>query len=281
MRTIDENIIQSYQNHIYIQEKSKNTIDKYIRDLRTFANWLETQEQKDITKECVICYKKYLEENYKTSSANSMLIALNGFFGYTGWHDCFVTIFKTQPNHIYAQEQEMTRAEYEKLIATAKEDDNLRLAMIIEIIGSTGMRISELASVTVEAVRIGKISIFCKGKHRDIFFVHKLRMKLLDYCKKNDIRSGAVFITKNGNPVDRSNIWTEMKKNAEKAGVALEKAFPHNLRHFFARTYYSIHKNISHLADILGHSSINTTRIYVATTEEDHVKKLERLDLVV
>ena len=159
MRTIDENIIQSYQNHIYIQEKSKNTIDKYIRDIRTFTAWLETQEQKDITKDCVIRYKKHLEENYKTSSANSMLIALNGFFGYTGWHDCYVTIFKTQPNHIYAQEQEMTRAEYEKLIATAQGDDNLRLAMIIEIIGSTGMRISELASVTVEAVKIGKISI--------------------------------------------------------------------------------------------------------------------------
>ena len=159
MRTIDENTIQSYQNHIYIQEKSKNTIDKYIRDIRTFTAWLETQEQKDITKDCVIRYKKHLEENYKTSSANSMLIALNGFFGYTGWYDCYVTIFKTQPNHIYAQEQEMTRAEYEKLIATAKGDDNLRLAMIIEIIGSTGMRISELASVTVEAVKIGKISI--------------------------------------------------------------------------------------------------------------------------
>ena len=177
--------------------------------------------------------------------------------------------------------KEMMRAEYEKLIATAKENGNLRLAMIIEIIGSTGMRISELASVTVEAVSTGKISISCKGKHREIYLVHKLKMKLLDYCKKKGIRSGAVFITKNGNPVDRSNIWTEMKKNAEKAGVALEKAFPHNLRHFFARVYYSIHKNISQLADILGHSSINTTRIYLATTEEDHVKKLERLDLVV
>ena len=281
MKTIDENTIQSYQNHIYTQEKSQNTIDKYIRDIRTFTAWLQTQEQKDITKECVIRYKKHLEANYMPGSANSMLIALNGFFGYTGWHDCCVTIFKTQPNHIYAQEKEMTRAEYEKLIATAKENDNLRLAMIIEIIGSTGMRISELASVTVEAVGTGKISISCKGKHREIYLVHKLKKKLIDYCKKKDIRSGAVFITKNGNPVDRSNIWTEMKKNAEKAGVALKKAFPHNLRHFFARTYYNMHKNISHLADILGHSSINTTRIYVATTEEDHVKKLERLDLVV
>ena len=277
MRTIDKNTIQSYQDHIYTQEKSQNTIDKYIRDIRTFTAWLQTQEQKDITKECVIRYKKHLEAKYMPSSANSMLIALNGFFGYTGWHDCCVTIFKTQPNHIYAQEKEMTRAEYEKLIATAKENDNLRLAMIIEIIGSTGMRISELASVTVEAVGTGKISISCKGKHREIYLVHKLKMKLIDYCKKKDIRSGAVFITKNGNPVDRSNIWTEMKKNAEKAGVALEKAFPHNLRHLFARTYYKVHKDLLRLSELLGHSSINTTRIYTMESSDLHRAQMEVL----
>ena len=281
MKTIDENTIQSYQNHIYTQEKSQNTIDKYIRDIRTFTAWLQTQEQKDITKECVIRYKKHLEANYMPGSANSMLIALNGFFGYTGWHDCCVTIFKTQPNHIYAQEKEMTRTEYEKLIKTAKEQDNLRLAMIIETIGGTGIRVSELASITVDAVKTGKISISCKGKHREIYLIPKLKRKLLDYCKKKNIKSGVAFITRNGNPVDRSNIWTEMKKVAEKAGVALEKAFPHNLRHFFARTYYNMHKNISYLADILGHSSINTTRIYTATTEENHVKMLECLELVV
>lgn len=234
MRTIDKNTIQSYQDHIYTQEKSQNTIDKYIRDIRTFTAWLQTQEQKDITKECVIRYKKHLEAKYMPSSANSMLIALNGFFGYTGWHDCFVTIFKTQPNHIYAQEKEMMRAEYEKLIATAKENGNLRLAMIIEIIGSTGMRISELASVTVEAVSTGKISISCKGKHREIYLVHKLKMKLLDYCKKKGIRSGAVFITKNGNPVDRSNIWTEMKKTPKKQAL-------HWRKHFHITSAISLH----------------------------------------
>ena len=143
------------------------------------------------------------------------------------------------------------------------------------------MRVSELASVTLDAIKTGKISISCKEKHRQIYLVHKLKWKLLDYCKKKNIKSGVVFITRNGNPVNRSNIWTEMKKVAEKAGVALEKAFPHNLRHFFARTYYNMHKNISYLADILGHSSINTTRIYTATTEENHVKMLECLELVV
>ena len=281
MRTIDETTLQSYKNHIYTQEKSQNTIDKYIRDIRTFTAWLQTQEHKDITKDCVIRYKKYLEAQYRPSSTNSMLTALNGFFEYTGWHDCRVMTLKTQQNHIYAQEKEMTRAEYEKLIKTAKEQDNLRLAMIIETIGGTGIRVSELASITVDAVKTGKISISCKGKHREIYLIPKLKRKLLDYCKKKNIKSGVVFITRNGNPVDRSNIWTEMKKVAEKAGVALEKAFPHNLRHFFARTYYNMHKNISYLADILGHSSINTTRIYTATTEENHVKMLECLELVV
>ena len=225
MRTIDKNTIQSYQNHIYTQEKSQNTIDKYIRDIRTFTAWLQTQEHKDITKDCVIRYKKYLEAHYRPSSTNSMLTALNGFFEYTGWHDCRVMTLKTQPNHIYAQEKEMTRTEYEKLIKTAKEQDNLRLAMIIETIGGTGIRVSELASITVDAVKTGKISISCKGKHREIYLVHKLKMKLLDYCKKKGIRSGAVFITKNGNPVDRSNIWTEMKKTPKKQALHWRKHF--------------------------------------------------------
>lgn len=281
MRTIDETTLQSYQNHLYIEEKSQNTIGKYIRDICTFTTWMQTQEEKDITKDCVIRYKKYLEENYRPSSTNSMLTALNGFFEYMNWNDCRVKTLKTQPNHIYAQEKEMTRTEYEKLIKTAKEQGNLRLAMIIETIGNTGIRISELASVTVEAVKAGKASISCKGKHREVYLIHKLKGKLLDYCKKKNIKSGVIFITRNGTPVDRSNIWAEMKKLGKKAGVDVEKVFPHNLRHFFARTYYIMHKNISYLADILGHSSINTTRIYTATTEENHVKMLEGLELVI
>ena len=281
MRTIDENTLQSYKNHLYIQEKSTNTIDKYIRDIRTFTAWLQTQEEKDITKDCVIRYKKYLEARYRPSSTNSMLTALNGFFEYTGWHDCRVKTLKTQPDHIYAQEKELTRAEYEKLITTAEEDGNLRLALLMETLGCTGLRVSEIEFVTVEAVKQGKAGISCKGKHRWIYLVHDLKMKLLSYCKKKNIRSGSIFITRNGTPLDRSNIWTEMKEIAKKAEIALEKVFPHNLRHFFARVHYKAHKNISHLADILGHSSINTTRIYTATTEEDHVKMLESLGLVV
>ena len=202
MRTIDETTLQSYKNHIYTQEKSQNTIDKYIRDIRTFTAWLQTQEHKDITKDCVIRYKKYLEAHYRPSSTNSMLTALNGFFEYTGWHDCRVMTLKTQPNHIYAQEKEMTRAEYEKLIKTAKEQDNLRLAMIIETIGGTGIRVSELASITVDAVKTGKISISCKGKHREIYLIPKLKRKLLDYCKKKNIKSGVVRLGRRRPPGD-------------------------------------------------------------------------------
>ena len=281
MRTIDENTLKSYKNHLYIQEKSKNTIDKYIRDIRTFTVWLQTQEQKDITKDSAIHYKKHLEAHYKPSSTNSMLTALNGFFEYMGWHDCRVKTLKTQPNHIYAQEKELTRDEYEKLVTTAEEEGNQRLALLMETLGCTGIRVGEIGFITVEAVKDGKAGISFKGKHRWIYLVHDLKMKLLDYCKKQNIKSGAVFITKNGNLLDRSNIWMEMKEIAKKAGVALEKVFPHNLRHFFARAHYKAHKNISHLADILGHSSINTTRIYAATTEKEHIKMIECLGLVV
>ena len=281
MRTITPSTLQSYETHLQSEEKSPNTIAKYLRDLRTFSAWLTAHENPDITKENVIQYKHHLEQNYKPSSTNSMLVALNRFFRYIGWDDCVVKTIKTQPDHIYAQEKELTRDDYQKLIDTAKKEGKDRLALVIETIGSTGIRVSELSSFTCEAVKAGVISISCKGKYRKIYLVHKLKEKLLLYCKKNNIKKGCIFITRNGNPLDRTNIWAEMKKLAKKAGVDLKKVFPHNLRHFFACTYYKVHKNISHLADVLGHSSINTTRIYTATTEETHLKMLESLELVV
>ena len=280
MRTIEENTIESYKNHLYNEEKSVKTIEKYIRDLRTFSTWLQQQEDKDITKKSVIEYKKYLDENYKPASSNSMLAALNVFFAYMEWHDCHVKGFKVQKTHIYAQEKEMTREEYKKLIDTAKQEGKLRLALIIETIGGTGIRISELKSITVEAVKNSKVVLSGKGKYREICLVKKLKNKLMCYCRQNGITQGSVFVTKNGNPLDRSNIWKEMQVVGERAGVDLEKVFPHNLRHFFARTYYMLHKNIGYLADILGHSNINTTRIYTATTEKNHREMLERLELV-
>ena len=281
MRTITPSTLQSYETHLQSEEKSPNTIAKYLRDLRAFTVWLATRETPDITKETVIQYKHHLEQTYRPGSTNSMLVALNRFFGHMGWNDCIVKTLKTQPSHIYAQEKQLTRADYQKLINTARSEGRDRLALVIETIGSTGIRVSELASITYEAVKDGTVTVSCKGKYREICLVHKLRQKLLGYCKKQHIKSGSIFITRNGNPLDRSNIWAEMKKLAERAGVDLKKVFPHNLRHFFARTYYEVHKNIGNLADLLGHSSVNTTRIYTATTGENHLKMLESLELVV
>ena len=281
MRTITPSTLQCYETHLQSEEKSPNTIAKYLRDLRTFSAWLAARENPDITKETVIQYKHHLEQNYKPSSTNSMLVALNRFFRYMGWDDCAVKTLKTQPDRIYAQEKELTRADYRKLVDTAKNEGKDRLALVIETIGSTGIRVSELSCFTYEAVKDGTVTVSCKGKYRKIHLVHKLKEKLLDYCKKKNITGGHIFVTKSGNPLDRTNIWAEMKKLAKKAGVDLKKVFPHNLRHFFACTYYKVHKNISHLADVLGHSSINTTRIYTATTEETHLKMLESLELVV
>ena len=282
MRTIEEKDLIAYKVYLQYEEKSPNTIEKYMRDVGSFVIWLDAQEkQAGITKESAIAYKEYLQKTYKPGSANSMLVALNGFFAYLGWDECKVKTIKTQPNHIYAGGKELTQKDYQKLVRTAKWQKKDRLAMIIETIASTGIRISELKHITVEAVKKGKVEIACKGKHREIYIVHKLRTALLKYCKDHGIRSGSVFVTRNGNPINRSNLWAEMKRLGRDAGVDVRKVFPHNFRHFFARTYYQMHKNISWLADILGHSSINTTRIYTATTEENHIKMLEKLRLVI
>ena len=278
MRRIEEKDLIAYKIYLQFEEKSKNTVEKYIRDVCTFVAW---SEDSDITKDLVISYKKYLEQNYKPDSVNSMLVALNGFFAYMGWEDCKVKAVKTQTNHICAREKELTARDYEKLVRTARRQGKERLALIMETIATTGIRISELKYVTVQAVRSGKVEIACKGKHRQVYLVHDLRKKLLRYCKRQNLTSGSVFVSKYGNPLNRSNIWAEMKRLGEAAGVDVRKVFPHNLRHFFARTYYRMHKNIAWLADILGHSSINTTRIYTATTEAQHIRMLEKLRLVI
>ena len=278
MRRIEKKDLITYRIYLQSAEKSQNTLDKYMRDVHKFVVWTDEQ---DVTKDCVVAYKKYLEQNYKPDSVNSMLVALNGFFVYMGWADCKVKVVKTQKNHICAREKELTARDYERLVRTARRQGKERLALIIETIATTGIRISELQCVTVGAVKSGKVEIACKGKHREVYLVHDLRVKLLRYCKKEHVRTGSVFVSKYGNPLNRSNIWAEMKRLGKDAGVDVRKVFPHNLRHFFARTYYKMHKNIAWLADILGHSSINTTRIYTATTEEHHIKMLEDLRLVI
>ena len=281
MRTINETTIRTYTDYLRTEEKSPNTILKYCRDIRAFAAWQGAHGGKAINKDTVICYKQQLGRRYLPGSANSMLTALNGFLQYQGWGECRVRTLKTQPNHIYAKEKALTRDEYTRLIRAAQESGKQRLALLMETIASTGIRVSELSAVTVEAAKTGWADVTCKGKNRRVCLVPQLRSMLTDYCRQCSIQSGPVFVTRTGKPLDRSNIWAEMKKLAQKAGVASEKIFPHNLRHFFACMHYKEHKNISHLADILGHSSINTTRIYTATTEEEHVRMLEQLGLVI
>ena len=215
------------------------------------------------------------------TSANSMIAAVNSFLRYAGWHELCIKQFKIQKTAYSSEEKELSAAEFHSLIKTAEKNNKERLSLVIQTICGTGIRVSEMQYLTVEAVRKGEATVSCKGKTRKIFVVSKLQKRLLAYAKRNNIASGMLFTTKNGKPLDRSNIWREMKKLCELAGIAAEKVFPHNLRHLFARTFYGIEKDIAKLADILGHSNINTTRIYIMTTFAEHKRKMESMRLII
>ena len=276
-RILSEKDIETFQNHLLQEEKSTATMEKYLRDVRAF---LVFSGQAAITKDLVMAYKQaLLEKNYAVRSINSMLASLNSLLDFLGWGDCKVKSLKIQRQTYCAEEKELTKAEYLRLLGASRNQPQLNL--IMQTICGTGIRVSELKYFTVEAVRRGEIVVSCKSKTRTILLPGKLKKLLLDYAKKNKIQSGAIFVTRNGKPVNRSNIWAQMKKLCESAGVKPSKVFPHNLRKLFARTFYGIEKDIAKLADILGHSSINTTRIYIMTTGTEHRRKIERLGLVV
>lgn len=276
-RILSEKDIETFQNHLLQEEKSTATMEKYLRDVRAF---LVFSGQAAITKDLVMAYKQaLLEKNYAVRSINSMLASLNSLLDFLGWGDCKVKSLKIQRQTYCAEEKELTKAEYLRLLEASKNQPQLNL--IMQTICGTGIRVSELKYFTVEAVRRGEIVVSCKSKTRTILLPGKLKKLLLEYAKKNKIQSGAVFVTRNGKPVNRSNIWAQMKRLCEIAGVKPSKVFPHNLRKLFARTFYGIEKDIAKLADILGHSSINTTRIYIMTTGTEHRRKIERLGLVV
>lgn len=275
---INTKTLTQYRAYLADMEKSLATIDKYLRDIRTFLIWMG--EDTTLSKERVIAYKAWLQEHYKTSSANSMLTALNCFITYLGKTKDRVRTIKVQKQLFRPAEKELSRGEYERLLVTARKKGREQTALIMETIGATGIRISELKYITVEAVKTGRTEVTCKGKKREIFIVRKLRDKLLAWCRKKGIHKGSVFVSRNGNPLDRSNIWSQMKAIAKAAGVDLEKVFPHNLRHLFARVFWKKFKDIFYLADILGHSNVNTTRIYTVTTGESHARKLQTLGLV-
>ena len=277
-RKITDKQIKSFKQYLCEDEKSNITVEKYMRDVQTFY---EYSEDREIDRPTVLSYKELLEKNYAISSANSMLAALNSFFRFCGWTDLCVKQFKVQKKAFCSAEKELTKNEYKCLVKAAEEKKNERLSLVIQTICGTGIRVSELSFITVEAAKRGEVTVSCKGKTRTVFIVSALQKKLIKYAKENHIASGIIFITKNGKPINRSNVWKEMKSLCEQAGVSPDKVFPHNLRHLFARTFYGIEKDIAKLADILGHSSINTTRIYIITTGAEHKRRMENMRLII
>lgn len=275
--TLTKNSIKRFKEYLQIEEKSPATIEKYMRDINAFLLYLEN---KIVDKATVLKYKESLMTVYKTTSINSMLSSLNSFFDFLEWSDCKVKTIKVQKQIFYEESKELTKAEYERLLRAAKSKKNQRLYYIMQTICSSGIRISELSYVTVESVRTGRTDVYSKGKHRTIILPKDLCTVLVKYIKQQGIIAGSVFVTKTGKPMNRTNIWTEMKQLCDEARVDKSKVFPHNLRHLFARTYYSIQKDIVRLADILGHSNVNTTRIYTIESGRVHRRQIQRLGLV-
>ncbi len=277
-RFITEKLIADFEVELRNDEKSDNTIEKYLRDVGCFSTFAG---EGIIDKALVLEYKAQIEKEYALASANSMLAAINSFFKFVGWYDCCVKQFKVQRKTYCSEESELTKQEYIALVRTAEHKKNERLSLLIQTICGTGIRVSELEFITVDAIKRGEADVSCKGKSRKVFIVKDLCKKLQRYAKEHNITSGAIFITKTGKPMNRSNIWREMKSLCEQAGVNPNKVFPHNLRHLFARTFYGLEKDIAKLADILGHTSINTTRIYIITTGAEHRRKLENMRLII
>lgn len=269
--------LAAFRNHLIREEKSAATVEKYLRDAGAF---LAFANGKAVTKDLTVAYKQTLQDqNYAIRSINSMLASLNSLLDFLGWSDCKVKSLRCQRQVYCAEEKELTKAEYLRLLDASRHQTQINL--VIQTICSTGIRVSELKYLTVEAVRHGEAAVRCKSKQRTILVPGKLRKLLLAYARKKGITSGAIFVTRNGKPLDRSNIWAQMKRLCTAAGVNPTKVFPHNLRKLFARTFYGIEKDIAKLADILGHGSIETTRIYIMTTGTEHRRKIERLGLVV
>lgn len=279
-RKMADRLLENYKIYLYEQEKSKATIQKYICDLRKLMNYARGRE---LTKMLIIDYKEYLrnEKEYKTSSINSFLVASNRFFEYMGWYDLKVKTYKVQKEAFMPEHKVLSKEEYKKLIGAANKAGKIRIAMIIQTICATGIRVSELSAITVSEVKKGIATVHNKGKERKVLIPRDLQVKLLHFIRKQSIRTGPVFQTTGGKAVDRSWIWREMKKLCDKAEVNKDKVFPHNLRHLFARTYYILYKDIAKLADILGHGSIETTRIYLKESYMEHKMQLEHMDLLV
>ena len=273
----DETQIQAFAAYLRENEKSAATVEKYVRDVCAFFAFVGDRA---IDRQEILEYKSHLGKHYAVTSANSMLAALNAFLRFCGAGELAVKRFAVQRRVFCEQEKELTREEYYRLVGAASRQKDERLCLILQTICGTGIRVSELQFITVEAVQRGEATVSCKGKNRRILLVSALRKKLARYAKEQNIRAGSIFIAKNGNPISRTLVWRQMKALCKQANILPSKVFPHNLRHLFARIFYSMEKDIAKLADILGHSSIDTTRIYIVTTGTEHLKKMQRMHLI-
>ena len=278
-RILTQQALTEFRKYLILEERSAATVGKYIRDTKAFCEYICGR---DVTKETVITYKnRLIHENYAVRSINSMLASLNSLFAFLGWSDCKVKTIKTQQQVYCSEEKELSKAEYMRLVNAAKQKGNERLNLILQTICGTGIRVSELQFITVDAVKNGEATVSLKGKTRSVFIVKELQKKLLRYAAEQNIKSGCIFVTRTGKPMSRTNIWREMKNLCLEAEVSPSKVFPHNLRHLFARVFYGIEKDIAKLADILGHCSINTTRIYIISTGTEHRRRMENMRLII
>ena len=269
--------LSDFARQLQEDERSPATIESYLRHIRAFAAWAGGQA---VTKDLATQWKEHLISQYRPGTVNTMLVSLNRFFAFLGWYDCQVKTLRIQRRLFREDSKELTRAEYERLVSAAQASGRERLVLLLETICSTGIRVSEVKYITVEALKLGKAEISLKGKIRTILLPNKLCRKLLKYAKKQKTVSGEVFLTRNGKGMSRKQIWAEMKSICAKAKAAATKVFPHNLRHLFAHVFYKACRDVAKLADVLGHSSMETTRIYLISTGVEHAHTLERLRLI-
>lgn len=271
------NQLPAYEHYLVEAERAQATREKYLRDIGAFYSFVGTE---DITKEKVLCYRTYLTKHYEDTSTNSMLSALNGFLSFCGREDLRVKQLKIQSSSFLSEEKELTEKEYKRLVRVARRQKDPALSLIIQTLCATGIRISELKDITVKGVRTGEVTVHSKGKRRQVFIPESLKKLLITYVGVKGIRRGPVFLNKQGNPISRHSVWRQMKRLCKQAEVVPSKVFPHNLRHLFARCFYALERDLVKLANILGHASINTTRIYAQETVAAHREAMERMRLI-
>ncbi|WP_329737497.1 tyrosine-type recombinase/integrase [Clostridium phoceensis] len=276
-RKITEETLAAFARQLGEEERSPATLEKYLREVRQFAAFLGGRE---VTRELAAAWREELSARQSPATVNGKLTALDRLLAFLGWEDCRVKHLRVQRQLFRDSARELSREEYARLVETARRLGRGRLSLLMETICATGIRVSEVRYITAEAVREGRTEIALKGKIRTILLPGKLCRKPEKYARQKKITSGELFLTRSGRPMSRKQIWAEMKGVCRAAGVAPSKVFPHNLRHLFARCFYRVSRDVAKLADVLGHSSIETTRIYLISTGAEHARTLDQLRLI-